>query len=375
MWGSSGIGTLTVMDSANATGCKTMTAPYSVTINSNPAPVVSGKNNVCSGTPGVYNTPLNTGRSYSWFVTKGVILSGAGTASVIVKWTTQGAGSIMVKDSNNATGCRTISAPLNVNINDTPVVAISGSSQNCELSTVIYNVSNNPGHTYNWSLINGTILSGQNTNSISASWLNGTSGMVSLKDSINLTGCVGSGSVSVNLLRIPDATFSGTQSQGKLTLTPLLTGLTYKWKFGDGDSSSLEKPTHTYAINGTYPVSLRIQGSNGCINDGVKSILINTVGLQKVLAGNFEMSAYPNPFRGSTSISFTLHESANINLDVFDLAGRLLNSFVRNEEYKAGRFEFTFDAEKLHTANSVYIVRLKVNDTVRFLRIVESDNN
>ena len=137
----------------------------------------------------------------------------------------------------------------------------------------------------------------------------------------------------------------------------------------------MEKPTHTYAINGTYPVSLRIQGSNGCINDGVKSILINTVGLQKVLAGNFEMSAYPNPFRGSTSISFTLHESANINLDVFDLAGRLLNSFVRNEEYKAGRFEFTFDAEKLHTANSVYIVRLKVNDTVRFLRIVESDNN
>ena len=35
------------------------------------------------------------------------------------------------------------------------------------------------------------------------------------------------------------------------------------WDFGDGNSSSLQNPSHTYATPGTYSVSLTVQGEGG----------------------------------------------------------------------------------------------------------------
>lgn len=34
---------------------------------------------------------------------------------------------------------------------------------------------------------------------------------------------------------------------------------TYTWNFGDGNTSSLEDPTHTYAVNGIYTVQLTVK--------------------------------------------------------------------------------------------------------------------
>ncbi len=41
---------------------------------------------------------------------------------------------------------------------------------------------------------------------------------------------------------------------------------TYLWNFGDGNTSSLQHPFHTYNIAGTYDVSLIVTDSNGCSN-------------------------------------------------------------------------------------------------------------
>ncbi|MFB6258523.1 MAG: PKD domain-containing protein [Flavobacteriales bacterium] len=40
----------------------------------------------------------------------------------------------------------------------------------------------------------------------------------------------------------------------------------WSWEFGDGDSSSLQSPTHTYDSAGIYDVSLSVTDSNGCQN-------------------------------------------------------------------------------------------------------------
>lgn len=41
--------------------------------------------------------------------------------------------------------------------------------------------------------------------------------------------------------------------------------MTYSWNFGDGSpASTLVNPTHTYAIPGTYTVTLTVTGTNGC---------------------------------------------------------------------------------------------------------------
>ena len=43
-------------------------------------------------------------------------------------------------------------------------------------------------------------------------------------------------------------------------------GLTYKWNFGDGNTSTLSAPTHIYAVDGLYTVQLTVTDIYGCAN-------------------------------------------------------------------------------------------------------------
>lgn len=54
--------------------------------------------------------------------------------------------------------------------------------------------------------------------------------------------------------------------------------LTYEWDFGDGGTSTLAMPTHTYAVAGTYTVTLRVCDASVCnINGGSTSAVIAAV--------------------------------------------------------------------------------------------------
>lgn len=52
---------------------------------------------------------------------------------------------------------------------------------------------------------------------------------------------------------------------------------TWAWDFGDGTTSNLQHPTHTYAKNGYYKVHLRIRNktTNACFNDFVALVNVN----------------------------------------------------------------------------------------------------
>ncbi len=67
----------------------------------------------------------------------------------------------------------------------------------------------------------------------------------------------------------PVANFSGTPFSGDrpllVTFTDLSTGsiTEWLWRFGDGATSTITNPTHTYTIAGVYTVSLRVSGPGG----------------------------------------------------------------------------------------------------------------
>ncbi len=50
---------------------------------------------------------------------------------------------------------------------------------------------------------------------------------------------------------------------------------TWAWRFGDGVTSALQDPTHTYAAAGTYPVTLIVTSTEGCIDSITKIITVN----------------------------------------------------------------------------------------------------
>ncbi|MGJ8661095.1 MAG: PKD domain-containing protein, partial [Bacteroidota bacterium] len=95
---------------------------------------------------------------------------------------------------------------------------------------------------------------------------------------------------------IPNATFTSVVGNGGLvtftnTTTPVADS--YNWNFGDGNTSALENPTHTYTTSGNYQVCMTI--TDTCGTDSLCSTISVDVfaDLEDIFGGDF--SIYPNP--------------------------------------------------------------------------------
>ncbi|MDX9906549.1 MAG: PKD domain-containing protein [Bacteroidales bacterium] len=79
-------------------------APLEISVSLTPMPVISGLEIVCDNREENYETPSNDGSFYSWEVTGGVIVNGAGTHQVTVLWGDPGEGSVSVTETTGQ-GC------------------------------------------------------------------------------------------------------------------------------------------------------------------------------------------------------------------------------------------------------------------------------
>jgi len=62
---------------------------------------------------------------------------------------------------------------------------------------------------------------------------------------------------------------------------------------------------------------------------------------------------YPNPFNPSTTISYTLPESATVTIKIYDILGNEISTIV-NEFKPAGNYSFHFDASNLKSGIYLY---------------------
>lgn len=71
------------------------------------------------------------------------------------------------------------------------------------------------------------------------------------------------------------------------------------------------------------------------------------------------LDAYPNPFNASTVIRYELREASLVNLEVYDITGRLVAILVKGWR-EAGTHEVIFDGSSL--ASGIYIYRLSASN-------------
>ncbi|MFP4369258.1 MAG: choice-of-anchor D domain-containing protein [Candidatus Kapaibacterium sp.] len=200
-WGSPGNYTVKVNESSN--GCSS-SDEFDVTVHPYPEPDIQGPDNVCDFEQNVtYSTPANSAE-FNWEVTGGTLVSGQGTASIVVNWGQAGTGSIKVTETLN--DCST-SEEIAITINESPSPDISGDQSVCEdESGVVYSTTDlsSQGHTYSWELTGGVIVSGQHTNSITVNWDDPGTGTITVTEISNGCETIVSEQVTINPLPIPE---------------------------------------------------------------------------------------------------------------------------------------------------------------------------
>lgn len=104
---------------------------------------------------------------------------------------------------------------------------------------------------------------------------------------------------------IADTAYNSSNMQVSSSFSSLLSGATVSltntsvnatacnWDFGDGATSTLTNPAHTYTSNGTF--TIRLISQNACAQDTVyDNVVISEVGLPDH-EGNLDFVMYPNP--------------------------------------------------------------------------------
>lgn len=129
--------------------------------------------------------------------------------------------------------------------------------------------------------------------------------------------------VTATIDPLPTADFSYTNNDPEIVFSnQSANGDSYYWDFGDGNTSGLENPAHTYDANGTYEIMLIV--ANDCGADTIiQNITISSSAIEELLSFN-NISIYPNPAYDNLYISLSSVSEQDITIVMTDILGRKL---------------------------------------------------
>ncbi|MFZ1691685.1 MAG: PKD domain-containing protein [Flavobacteriales bacterium] len=152
--------------------------------------------------------------------------------------------------------------------------------------------------------------------------------------------------------------------------------MTYFWDFGDGSTSNVAYPSHTYSGNGPYLLCLTIADASGCTSVSCDSITMDgngilqgmvleedavasaarqdgfTINVQNPLtmavseASTLSNAAlWPNPTTGELNLALVSLSNGAIDIAIHDVSGRVVLSERRT--VATGRNQHSFNADAL----------------------------
>ena len=148
-----------------------------------------------------YSYNNNPGSTYQWTVTNGVITAGQGTSTVTVLWGEEGVGTLTVTETNGD-GCS--GAPVTINVDvicSTTATLIDGPLGPNALTSTNYTCNGSSTSTYQWTISNGVITSGQGTNTVTVLWAGTGLGTISVQETT--TANCQSDVISIDVVVIP----------------------------------------------------------------------------------------------------------------------------------------------------------------------------
>lgn len=279
----------------NTSFCTSWDTVY-VGVNTTPPVIgsISGQDTLSCSNPSVVLQATNPGINCTWlpYNSNGssisLVASSANASQTVIPVT------LVVTDFNN--GCQSSTViPVYQNV-FVPTASISPPPAVCSSTVVLTNQSWSgiPQNTFPAPSSVIAILwqgpSPQTTLVLSTSYTAGVSGIYSMTVMDLNNGCTKT--ATINVLVGPTPAFIHTITSGQATFNDISantgTYTSYLWNFGDGTTSTLQNPTHTYASAGAYLVKLKLTNAAFmCSDSTIQSV--NISGVACAANSNFAM--------------------------------------------------------------------------------------
>ncbi len=229
------------------------------------------------------------------------------------------------------------------------------------------NSTQNLTNSVTWSSSNGTAAT-INSSGLATGVTSGQSTTISAKQgsvagSTNLTVTSGNApptavitanpSSGVAALAVSFSAANSTDSDGTIT--------SYSWNFGDGQTSTLESPSHTYSVVGTYTVGLTVTDNAGRMGSTTASI---TVSAPVSYAGVYRIIAGGGPYTDTQSQVW--QADAGFNTGNTTTTNATISGTNNPALYQSERYAISSQPQleyQLPIANGTYLVNLYFAET------------
>ena len=203
-------------------------------------------------------------------------------------------------------GCESSRMPIHAAIGPPPVVELGSDTSFCESIPLILNAGN-PGGIYTWS-------TGDSTQAITITDQSGVYWVTVDKY------CITSDTVEVTIAPMPSVngiSYVRMANEYHFTASNAQDVDSYFWEFGDGATSTLPNPVHTFGSEIDVALNVKLTVTNNCGSDTVGRIVPTSV---SQLAPGTGLKIYPNP--ASERLRIETEHSFIQEVSILDIVGK-----------------------------------------------------
>ncbi|MBN4062246.1 PKD domain-containing protein, partial [Bacteroidales bacterium AH-315-I05] len=145
----------------------------------------------------------------------------------------------------------------------------------------------------------------------------------------------------------------------------------WNWDFGDGNSDTIQNPTHYYATNGSYFVTLVITNAFGCKDSITKQAVFIAVGIKDFLEGVESINIYPNPFSDNLNLELDLKEYGSLSTKLLNIQGQQISETIESKMIPgANQIQWSGLINDLQPG--MYIMEINYNGKKYYKKLVHS---
>lgn len=136
----------------------------------------------------------------------------------------------------------------------------------------------------------------------------------------------------------------------------------YAWDFGDGGTSTLQSPSHTYNSTGNYTVKLVITNSNGCKDSLTRTNYINIIRPVATIGNVPDSGCVP------------MTKAFNVTLDISDPIATYAWNFGDGNTSNSASPAYTYTTEGAYNVSVIVVTTGGCTDTARVTRAIVTNN-